>query len=690
MLPTLPRNDRTMRRLSYFAIFACLAILSTARINGADQVANDQLPGTTIQLPPEGRWSIATDWKDGWPAEWHHAQPDTIETIGEWTFYHGRIRLAEGDWLLRDCVRPLGNGLVECRRRWQWTGKKRLDHVTLSVRWQVETPGGRPFLPSISYYDNPAGQKVDRNRVPVIGKQPGCKGFYEEHRFSMPFAAVEAENSGKPFVAALHSRPCPMRCGHYEDQWWSLGLEYREKSVELALLSGAVATNGHTGIIKVGQRKFFPYSDGYLTVVPGAVFEKRFYLQLAPAESRGSGFRPVVWQSVKLFDPFATSGFPQVESILRLKFLDTARRWHEDDQCAGVDAFPDSGKNRPWIDLGWAGQSEAAAYPLMILGKSLGIADAHAMAQKSLDFICSSPFDQRGFSTRYNYDAHRWLGNRNVISQGQAMNNILSALQAARNIPGYDVARWETFLRRASGFHAARLLKEDWRPRSTNEAFLIAPLARAAALFDEPRYLQAARRAADHYGRRHLSMDEPYWGGTIDARCEDKEGAAAAMQGFLAMYEATGEKKYLDWATHAADVVISYVYVWDVPMPPGRIADHAFQSRGWTSVSVQNMHLDVWGVLCTPDLWRIGHLTGRKEYQDMARLMLTTCGQFVDPLGSQGEQLQQTNFGQHYEVHDLKGVRGDYVESWSVYWITAHFLTTAARLEEMGVPWHRW
>ena len=102
------------------------------------------------------------------------------------------------------------------------------------------------------------------------------------------------------------------------------------------------------------------------------------------------------------------------------------------------------------------------------------------------------------------------------------------------------------------------------------------------------------------------------------------------------------------------------------------------------------MHLDVYGVLCAPALWRIGELTGRREYQDMARLMVVACGQLVDARGGQGEQLHQTNYAQHYEVEQLGGVRGDYVESWNVYWISAHFLTAAAQFEEMGVDWAAW
>lgn len=661
------------------------ALLFAASVRGA-------VPDESLFSPPaEERWSIATGWKDGWPRNWHHAKPTRTEQVGEWTAYFGTIRLPEGDWQVRDLVRLKSEGLLECRRRWEWKGQTSLEPVTLTVRWSVKGKNARPFLPGISYYDNPAGQTVDATRIPVIGKQPGNRGYYEEHRFPMPLAGVEALGTGGLFGAFLHSVPSPLQQGNRADQWWSLGLEYQQDRVELGLISGATASNGKDGIIKANQKSFLDYPDGWLKIEPGAIIDKRFFIQLYPVSQRGHGFRPAVWESARLADAYDFHGFPALKEIVALKFADSQSRWREDEQCAGVDAFPDTrGRVRNWIDLGWAGQSEALAYPLLLLGEKMGIERRREMAQKSVDFITTSPFDRNGFSIRYDIEKHRWIPRRNPLSQGQAINNLLNALRIARNDPRMNVAKWESFLRKACEFHGRRVLADDWNPRSTNEGFLIAPLAQASVLLNEPRFMKAARKAADHYGRRHVSMDEPYWGGTLDARCEDKEGAWAALQGFLAMYEATKEQKYLDWAGHAADVVVSYVYVWDVPLPAGRLADNHFKSRGWTSVSVQNMHLDVYGVLCAPAIWQIGKYTGRREYQDMARLMVVACGQLVDPWGSQGEQMHQTNYAQHYQVSDLQGVRGDYVESWNVYWISAHFLNAAAMFEEMGVPWDTW
>jgi hypothetical protein len=643
------------------------------------------------RFPLEGRWSVATGWKDGWPADWHHAAPTKSTTAAEWTLHEGEMALPGGTLKLRDSERQRSENLREIRRRWQWTGQARLDKVTLSFRWNIAATAARPFLPGISYYDNPAGQSVDAARIPVIAAaQPLRRGFYEEHRFPLPFAAIEGTLDGKLAIAALHTVPSPVRAGHHPDQWWSLGLEYLASGVELAAYSGPVASNGRNATLKGHQRTWHDYDEAWCSLAPGVVVEKTFFVETSPTSVRGAGFQVPLWTAIDLAQPFNADGFPPVQEVIARKFADTVNRWREGPGFAGIHAFP--GEKRPWIDLGWAGQSEAFAYPFLKLGTGFGLTEAQIAekVQRGLDFITTAPFGPEGFAIRYDFNTGRWLDRTNPLSQGQAINNIIDAFRIARDLPAIDTRKWEAFLRRACDFHAARITAEGWRPKSTNEAFLIAPLAKASKLLDTPRYLAAARRAANHYGARHRNMDEPYWGGTLDARCEDKEGAWAALQGFLVMFETTAEPRYLTWARHAADVVLSYVYVWDVPLPPGRLSDHAFKTRGWTAVSPQNMHLDVYGVLCAPALWRLGELLEEPDYQDLARVMYVTCGQLLDPQGGQGEQMHQTNYAQHYHYTDLAGVRGDYVETWNVYWISAHFLVAAAQFEDLGVEWREW
>ena len=132
--------------------------------------------------------------------------------------------------------------------------------------------------------------------------------------------------------------------------------------------------------------------------------------------------------------------------------------------------------------------------------------------------------------------------------------------------------------------------------------------------------------------------------------------------------------------------VLAYTVVWDIDLPPGRLRDHDFKTRGWTVVSPQNQHIDVYGVLPAPSVYRLGIILEREDLKDLALLMYRTCGQLIDPFGSQGEQPQHTNFAQRGKMDDVHALRGGYAEDWTVFWITAHFLNASAQFQELGVP----
>ncbi|MEM9479322.1 MAG: hypothetical protein AAGA58_06630 [Verrucomicrobiota bacterium] len=664
------------QRLSY----ALSLLLASSSLLTAD---ND------LSFPEEGRWSVATGWENQWPTDWRHAKSERHEEVGGWTIHYAQIELPSGVLELQDNERKREDGLTEVLRRWTWTGETDLKSVTLSVRTQIEMIDSRPFFPSISYYDNPAGQTVNADIIPVIGTKPGDKGFFEEHRFSMPFAALEGKQGDSYVSTALHSLPSSLLYGDKPDQWWSLGMERLSDSrVELALLSGPVASNGKNGIIKGKKKGWFEYPDATLTLKPGAVVQKTFYIQSPTPTKRGSGFRAPIKATLDMADLETPDAYPAYSEVLQQKIIDSLRRWRETDDHAGIHFHPTERKK--WFEFGWAAQSDAFAYPMITMGDAYGVENARHYAQASLDFLSNAPFTKEGFSVSYDYGNKKWVRRRNPLSQGQGMQNMLNALGAAREAGGYDTSKWEAFLNKACKHHAGRILADEWNPKSTNEGFLIAPLVKGSELLEKPRYLKAAVKAADHYLERHLSMDEPYWGGTLDATCEDKEGAWAALQGFLEVYRVTKDKRYLEGAEHAGDVVLSYMYTWDVAMPPGRLADNGFTSRGWTSVSAQNHHLDVYGVLCAPAFYQLGELTGQDVYKKSAKLLSVPCGQLTDPWGAAGEQLHQTNYAQHYDYSDLKGVRGGYEEGWDIYWISAHFLTAAAQFKEMGVDCLTW
>lgn len=101
--------------------------------------------------------------------------------------------------------------------------------------------------------------------------------------------------------------------------------------------------------------------------------------------------------------------------------------------------------------------------------------------------------------------------------------------------------------------------------------------------------------------------------------------------------------------------------------------------------SKKQAFLDVFGVVFTPEIWRMGDYLRRDDLKRLAAVMYRSCGQMIDPHGSQGEQIQQTNFAQHGDMSNVFRLRGGYSESWTVFWITAHFLNAAAEFERMGI-----
>lgn len=639
--------------------------------------------GAVLQSPDDGLWSVATNWADGWPTGWVHASPEKVEQVGEWTVVSGAMQLPGGKMELRDAYR-IQDGLVRGTRRWTWTGKEILPKCTLSVRWLApKAANAKPMLPGVLMYGNPAGEKTGNHAVIVHSGKPGDKTFVEEHRLAAPWAMVEYQDGDDFRAAALHTLPSPAYGANQNDQWWTLGVLSLSDQTELASMSGPTAANHRTSVTKALQGKFLEYPDTWLNLRPGAVVEKTFYLDLVSKTAKGSGFRQPMRTAMRLYPLGWTADLPSYDDILREKYRFALSRFRDREKDAGFEMFPDYIPGTRYV-MGWCGQADAAGYAMLGLARRIGDTNMIQYGVRSLNLLSQSPFNEKGFLLDYNADDGKWNA-QDPVSQGQGMEGFARAILVGRTLKGVNTAPWKEFLKRACTVHANRILRDDWKPVNTAEAFFISPLCKGHQLFGNAEFKRAATKAAEYYARRHLDMTEPYWGGTLDANCEDKEGAWAAFQGFLALYELTREKQYLDWAAHAMDVTLSYTVLWDIDLPAGRLRDHGLKTRGWTIVSAQNQHLDVFGVMFTPEIWRMGDYLGRDELKGIAKVMYLSCGQMTDPFGSQGEQIQHTNFAQHGDMSNVFRLRGGYSESWTVFWITAHFLNAAAEFERMGV-----
>lgn len=634
-----------------------------------------------ITAPEEGVWSVATGWENDWMTEWIHATPTEVEQYDEWTILKGEIVLPHGVLYMRDAYREEKPGLIKCVRRFEWKGEKTLSPLTLSVRLRVKGKEMSVFMPGILYYGNKNGARVNPDIIPVYTGKAGEFAIFEDHRYPMPF--VMLENREDQYAAAIHFTPSPVRGALLADQWWSAGVEAGDGYTDFVLYSGPIGYNKKHSVAKALQLTPMKYTNTYLSMEPGRIIEKEFYIELYSIDREGSGFQQPVYTSLDLHKPYDAERFPDFNTILASKYRFARSRWVDyGNNAAGYGMY--DLQNRKDMVMGWCGQAESPGYALQVLADRINDEDLPAKVQQSLDFLASFPVNRENGMFPVGFNGKEFYGGDHV-SCGQALYNFAKAIETAQKNKRYNTEKWEAFLTSACDGQVKRILNPAWDPHSTAEGFYMAPLAIASVLFGKKEYRQASEKIAAIYADRHLAMDGCYWGGTLDATCEDKEGAWAAFQGFLELYERFKEDKYLDWAKHAMDVCLSYVVVWDIPLPAGRLADFHFKSTGWSVVSPQNQHIDVYAVLFAPEVYKMGKYLDDDRLKQLARVMYRSCFQLTDMYGSQGEQLQQTNFAQRGDMSNVHNLRGGYAEGWTVFWITAHFLNAAARFVELQV-----
>ena len=650
-------------------------------------------------LPPE----VGVGWKDGWVAEWRSDIPG-LE--------------------VRDSSAKVRENLTKVVRRWTWSGREPLEKVTLSARYRVDgdPKALKPFMPGVLIYGNPSNKGRTDGRVPVFAGEEGEFAIFEEHRLPMPFVLLENVNGrdascpgGKEFVA-IHTLPSPIRGAVRDDLWWSAGVETAQGGTDIVLLSGPIGYNRRRSVAKARQGSAMAYDETYVTLRPGQVVEKTFWIQSGTASRDAFGFEQAMDVSLDLFKPYRADCYEPFERIYRAKRDYAMTRWLD------VPASPDGASRaacgfnmydcgggmldvyerrhvRREIVLGWCGCAATCGYALPVLDCERGDWEK---AQRSLDFICdvfgATVRQPDGlFCVRYAVDTGKTSGG-DPVSCGQALNSIVKAIRFAEKSGGrLNPAKWRAFAGKALDAIAAGILRPDWKePKSTNAGFLVAPLVAGSEMFGKKDHLAAAKRLADVFERRYFGYDGVYWGGTLDARCEDKEGAYAAFQGYAALLRnaingqdarcpGAEERKYARLAQHAMNMMLTYTMVWDATYPPGRLSDHAFKSTGWTVVSAQNQHLDAFGVLTSPEIWRMGEYLKDDRLKRLAEVMYRSCFQLTDSSGSLGEQIQHTNFGQRGDMSDVYRLRGGYAERWTVFWLTAHFLNAAAEFREMGL-----
>lgn len=204
----------------------------------------------------------------------------------------------------------------------------------------------------------------------------------------------------------------------------------------------------------------------------------------------------------------------------------------------------------------------------------------------------------------------------------------------------------------------------------------------------DPKYKQAAIRAADYiwsdYGARGLFVG----GASDNPNITDKEAGMLSMEAFLSLYDSTKDPKWLDRAKTAADFAESWIWIWNLPMPLDADDSQLYWKKGVPTIGTQGItalvagsadeYLD-WAV---PSYAKLYKYTKDEHYLDVARILLHDTKSMVALPGRQydmkgiGWQQEGWRFGPGGPGRGVGGHR-----FW-LPWISANHLYGITGLEE--------
>ena len=421
--------------------------------------------------------------------------------------------------------------------------------------------------------------------------------FFRETRLALPLMMLRDRRSGAAMTVA-HLGPTPTtgvdeNTGDWlvDDalQYGSLGVHKRRDGVPTV----GFLFPGSEGEVNYIDRKR-PWARRSHPVRPGVAHRYTLLLRLGAADdftaSMADGWRAVF----RRFDPKVADEVDiAVVQRVGVDLLDFyAREYGGDHPVMGLPFkcdLPGGKVDAVSYQMGFVGQQLPAAHQLIRSGLRENRPDRVRKGAAMVDFWAAHSMTDAGVPrTWYDVDPPTFRDYPiylRIASDG--MEGALAAWRAMRDA-GRDRPAWLAFCRRYGDWLVSvqnpdgsffRAYDFDGRPvnrgkfNTTNPIRFLVRLARATG---ERKYLDAAERAGA-WCLAHVTADFMYVGGTADNdNTIDKEAGVMALYAYLALRDATGDRKWLVAAARAAEFAETWVYCWRFPVKsanPG-IAKH--------------------------------------------------------------------------------------------------------------------
>jgi hypothetical protein len=387
-------------------------------------------------------------------------------------------------------------------------------------------------------------------------------------------------------------------------------------------------------------------------IAPGAVVDLDFVIYLPGADRHAYA---AVLRQLAEAGAGARAGTRAWETIERSAELaaEGLYRWHYRPgppvllETAAFDreALGERG-DRQAMHVSWV-SGAPYAYALLLHARRLDRDDYRDAAVGVLDHICQNLAPGgtfwgqwqrgRGWGIGWTPEAGR-LHSRTLAD---ATLFVLRAVRAEKALGG-GAARWEEAVRsnlavaaaaqRADGALPAALSAEDGRDldwRGSAGLAWVAPLAEAGRAFGLPGLVTAAARAGEYF---QAFVDREYLCGApedVDLAPTSEDGYLALIS-YMALWRATGERRWLSTAQKAADWMLTFRYTYDVSFPEHTLLGHyRFRTRGGDQASPSNQHLHAFGLVCQPEMAALSEALGDGYYRAQAQGALAWARQFV-------------------------------------------------------------
>ena len=202
-----------------------------------------------------------------------------------------------------------------------------------------------------------------------------------------------------------------------------------------------------------------------------------------------------------------------------------------------------------------------------------------------------------------------------------------------------------------------RMPKPHWLKKAVEEAEEIIPIKEYFSVSlmislyratGEERYLSAAIKKGGDIWESNFKY-RYFTGGITDCEkgCIDRESAILALEGYLDIYETTGDKTWLDRAAFTGDYLETVQYIQDIDMiasgATGKDVERRFNHsvvqiapdnklsvRGLSHIGIGGACGDIYNVYSAPDFYRLYKHTGNEHYLHFASLLQYETVQYVD------------------------------------------------------------